>query len=47
MWSSPASGSHGFTTVGDEPVTWIEAQSPVPPVTDGTTFVRDRPPPAG
>jgi quercetin dioxygenase-like cupin family protein len=36
--------THGFTTLGDEPVTWIEAQSPIPPTTDGTVFMRDWPP---
>lgn len=33
--------SHGFTTEGDVPVRWIEAQAPKPPPSNGTIFEAD------
>lgn len=33
--------SHGFTTAGDVPVRWIEAQAPMPPSKDGFFFEDD------
>lgn len=33
--------THGFTTAGDVPVRWIEAQAPMPPRSAGTIFVDD------
>ncbi|HLT97053.1 MAG TPA: cupin domain-containing protein [Acidimicrobiia bacterium] len=33
--------THGFTTAGDVPVRWIEAQAPMPPKSSGTIFVAD------
>jgi mannose-6-phosphate isomerase-like protein (cupin superfamily) len=33
--------SHGFTNTGNEPVRWIEAQSPLPPASHGFFFHDD------
>jgi quercetin dioxygenase-like cupin family protein len=33
--------SHGFVNTGDEPVRWIEAQSPIPPASNGFFFHDD------
>lgn len=38
---APTGASHGFTPIGDEPVCWIEAQSPLPPAANGFTFHND------
>lgn len=38
---APTGASHGFTPIGDEPVCWIEAQSPLPPASNGFTFHND------
>lgn len=40
-----AGATHGFTNAGDVPVRWIEAQSPMPPTSNGTVFVKDWHPP--
>ena len=38
---APVGASHGFTPVGDEPVRWVEIQSPQPPASDGFIFHAD------
>jgi mannose-6-phosphate isomerase-like protein (cupin superfamily) len=38
---APVGGSHGFTSIGDRPVRWIEAQAPLPPPSDGFYFHSD------
>jgi mannose-6-phosphate isomerase-like protein (cupin superfamily) len=34
-------GTHGFINDGDQPVRWLEAQSPVPPSEDAFYFPDD------
>lgn len=38
---APVGASHGFSPIGDEPVRWIEVQSPLPPTAHGFTFHSD------
>jgi mannose-6-phosphate isomerase-like protein (cupin superfamily) len=38
---APVGASHGFSPIGDEPVRWIEVQSPLPPASHGFTFHND------
>lgn len=38
---APVGGSHGFSPIGDQPVRWIEVQSPLPPTSHGFTFHND------
>ncbi len=38
---APVGASHGFSPIGDQPVRWIEAQSPLPPRAHGFTFHSD------
>lgn len=41
MVFAPVGGAHGFTNSGDIPVRWIEAQSPLPPASNGFFFHSD------
>lgn len=40
VWTG-ANSSHGFVNDGDEPVRWLEVQSPVPPTSDAFFFDDD------
>jgi mannose-6-phosphate isomerase-like protein (cupin superfamily) len=38
---APVGASHGFAPLGDDPLRWIEVQSPLPPASGGFTFHND------
>jgi mannose-6-phosphate isomerase-like protein (cupin superfamily) len=41
MVYAPVNGDHGFVNTGDVPVRWIEAQAPIPPLSDAFFFHSD------
>jgi quercetin dioxygenase-like cupin family protein len=38
---APVGASHGFAPISEEPLCWVEVQSPLPPASDGFTFHND------